>query len=187
VGADPAVEESSFPGSVNLIPSPSQTAIINVIRARADFNANDIYLVYVTRMFAEPIPAPSATAILAASGAGGEAFPDSWTAAGSVARSFAFLGVNTTNPLAEAHEMTHITTNLRNSAGGHFHLQAAVGTGPGNIDGRNLMQRFVLINNGNTADSKRLWDEDFTNAGIAPATIPAQIAAIRGSRFVRPL
>jgi hypothetical protein len=138
-------------------------------------------------MFAEPIPAPSATADLAGSGAGGEAFPDSWTAAGSVARSFAFLGVNTTNPLAEAHEMTHITTNLRNSAGGHFHLQAAVGSGPGHIDGRNLMQRFVLINNGNTADSKRLWDEDFTNAGIAPATIPAQIAAIRGSRFVRPL
>jgi hypothetical protein len=187
VGADPAVEDSSFPGSVNLIPSASETDIINVIRARADFDANDIYLVYVTRLFRNPIPAPGPAAVLQASLAGGEAFPDTWTAAGSVARSFAFLGVRTTNALAEAHEMTHLTTNLRNSAGGHFHLQANVATGPGNIDGRNLMQRFALIQNGNTADSKRLWDEDFTNAGIAPPTIPAQIRAIRGSRFVRPL
>jgi hypothetical protein len=186
VGADPAAEESSFPAA-NLIPSPSQVDIINVIRARADFDANDIYLVYVTRLFQNPIPAPSPTAILQASGAGGEAFPDAWTAAGSVARSFAFLGVRTTNSLAEAHEMTHITTDLRNDAGGHFHLQANVNTGPGNIDGRNLMQRFVLIQNGNTADSKRLWDEDFTNANLSPSTIPAQISAIRGSRFIRPL
>jgi hypothetical protein len=141
----------------------------------------------VTRLFQNPIPAPSPTAQLQASGAGGEAFPDSFTAAGSPARSFAFLGVATTNSLAEAHEMTHITTNLRNSAGGHFHLQADVDTGPGNIDGRNLMQRFALIQNGNTADSKRLWDEDFTNNDLSPATIPAQIGAIRGSRFVRPL
>jgi hypothetical protein len=186
VGADPAVEESSFPANF-LIPSPSQVDIINVIRARADFNDNDVYLVYVTRMFQNPIPAPGPAAVLQASGAGGEAFPDTWTTAGSVARSFAFLGVRTTNSLAEAHEMTHITTDLRNDAGGHFHLQANVNTGPGNIDGRNLMQRFVLIQNGNTADSKRLWDEDFTNAGLSPSTIPAQISAIRGSRFIRPL
>jgi len=187
VGADPAVEDSSFPGGINLVPSPSQTDVIRIIRARPDFDANDIYLVYVTRLFQNPIPAPSLTAVLAASGAGGEALPDSWTAAGSVARSFAFLGVRTTNPLAEAHEMTHLTTNLRNDAGGHFHLGATVNTGPGNIDGRNLMQRFVLINNGNTADSRRLWDENFTNAALTPSTIPAQISAIRNSRFTRPL
>jgi hypothetical protein len=186
LGADPAVEDSDFPGA-NLVPSASELDIIHVIRARSDFNANDVYLVYVSRLFKNPVPAPSATALLEASGAGGEAFPDSFTAAGSPARSFAFLGVNTTNALAEAHEMTHITTNLRNSAGGHFHLQADVDTGPGNIDGRNLMQRFALIQNGNTADSKRLWDEDFTNNDLSPKTIPAQITAIRGSRFVRPL
>ena len=186
-GADPAAEESSFPGNVNLVPSPSQTDVINIIRARPDFNDNDVYLVYVTRLFRSPIPAPSATAVLQAAGAGGEAFPDTWTAAGSVARSFAFLGVRTTNPLAEAHEMTHLTTDLRNSAGGHYHLQANVNTGPGNIDGRNLMQRFALIQNGNTADSRRLWDEDITNAALSPSTIPAQITAIRASRFMRPL
>lgn len=186
VGADPAVESSLFPRG-NLIPSPTELDIINVVRARADFDANDIYLVYVTRLFDEPIPRPGPRAVLKAARAGGEAFPDAWTESDSPARSFAFLGVRTTNALAEAHEMTHITTNLRNNAGGHFHLQADVNAGPGNIDGRNLMQRFALIQNGNTADSRRLWDEDVTNEDLSPKTIPAQIRAIRGSRFIRPL
>jgi hypothetical protein len=120
-------------------------------------------------------------------GPGGIAFPDSFTAAGSSARGFVFIGVNTVNQLADPHEMTHVTTNLRNSAGGHFHLGATVNTGPGNIDGRNLMQRFVLLSTGNVSDSKRLWDEDFTNNNVNPATLPAQVSAIRSSRFVRPL
>jgi len=187
IGADPAVEEPSFPGG-NLAPSTSQTEIINVIRARPDFDSNDIYLVYATKVFANPVPPPpGGPGNLLALGPGGIAFPDSFTAAGSIARSFAFIGVQTVNQFADPHEMTHVTTNLRNSAGGHFHLGANVNAGPGNIDGRNLMQRFVLIANGNVSDSKRLWDEDFTNNNLNPATIPAQIKAIRASRFVRPL
>ncbi len=186
IGADPAVESPSFAG--NLVPSASQSAIINVIRTRADFDANDIYLVYVTKIFANPLPLPpGGPGALLSLGSGGIAFPDSFTTAGSIARSFAFIGVQTVNQFADPHEMTHVTTNLRNSAGGHFHLAASVNTGPGNIDGRNLMQRFSLIANGNSADSKRLWDEQFTNNNLTPAQIPAQITAIRASRFVRPL
>jgi hypothetical protein len=49
------------------------------------------------------------------------------------------------------------------------------------------MQRFSLIANGNPADSKRLWDRNFTNVNVTPATLPPQITAIRGSRYVRPL
>jgi hypothetical protein len=143
--------------------------------------------VYVTKIFNDPVPPPpGGPGKLLQPGPGGIAFPDSFTAAGSIARSFVFIGVQTVNALADPHEMTHVTTNLRNSAGGHFHLQANVNSGPGNIDGRNLMQRFALISNGNTSDSKRLWDEDFTNANLTPAKIPAQISAIRASRFVRP-
>jgi hypothetical protein len=184
IGANPAVEGAGFT-SGNLVPSTSQTDIINLIRARPDFDGNDIYIVYITKIFNNPIPPPSATAVLAG-GPGGISFPDSWTPANAIARSFVFVGLQTVNQWADPHEMTHVTTNLRNSAGGHFHLQATVGAGPGNIDGRNLMQRFFLIGNGNTADSKRLWDEDFTNNALTPAKIPAQISAIRASRFVRP-
>jgi hypothetical protein len=97
------------------------------------------------------------------------------------------VGVTTVNVLADVHEMTHITTNLRNSAGGHFHLQANVATGPGVLDGKNLMQRFALISTGAISDSKRLWDRAFTNAGISPSAIPAQITAIRASRFAKAL
>ena len=186
IGADPAVESAGFP-SGNLVPSTSQSAIINLIRARPDFDQNDLYLVYVTKIFNDPVPPPpGGPGKLLQPGPGGIAFPDSFTAAGSIARSFVFIGLQTVNALADPHEMTHVTTNLRNSAGGHFHLQANVNSGPGNIDGRNLMQRFALISNGNTSDSKRLWDEDFTNANLTPAKIPAQISAIRASRFVRP-
>jgi hypothetical protein len=187
IGADPAVESPSSSGG-NLVPSASQLAIINVIRARRDFDANDIYLVYVTKIFANPVPPPpGGPGALLTLGSGGVAFPDSFTAANSPARSFAFLGIQTVNQFADPHEMTHVTTNLRNSAGGHFHLEATVNTGPGNIDGRNLMHRFPLIANSNTANSKRLWDEDFTNNNLSPAKIPAQITAIRASRFVRKL
>jgi hypothetical protein len=185
ISADPAVESAGFPAG-NLAPSTSQIDIINVIRNQPGFDANDIYIVYINKIFDNPVPAPSPTAVLTL-GPGGISFPDSFTAAGSIARSFVFVGVQTVNQFADPHEMTHVTTNLRNSAGGHFHLGVNVNTGPGNIDGRNLMQRFVLIANGNTADSKRLWDEDFNNNNLSPAKIPAQISAIRASRFVRPI
>jgi hypothetical protein len=183
IGADPSVEAYSFSGN-NLVPSPSQTDVINVVRGQAGFGANDIYIVYVNKIFNTPLPAAGAAGLTV--GPGGTSFPDAWVAANSIARSFVFVGVQTVNQFADPHEMTHMTTNLRNSAGGHFHLGATVNTGPGNIDGRNLMQRFALIANGNTADSKRLWDEDFTNNNITPAKLPTQIAAVRASRFVRP-
>ena len=188
IAADPAVESAAFTGG-NLVPSASQTAIINVVRGLSSFDPNDLYVVYVSRIYANPVPAPPAAlpGPQLQIGPGGISFPDSFTAAGSIARSFTFVGVTTVNVLADAHEMTHVTTDLRNSAGGHFHLQATVGAGPGVIDGKNLMQRFVLISTGAVSDSKRLWDEPFTNAGITPSAIPAQVTAIRGSRFIKPL
>jgi len=185
IGADPSVESSAFPAG-NLVPSASETDILNVVRALADFSPDDIYIVYVNNLFDNPVPHPSPHVQLRLDG-GGEAFPDSWTAAGSIARSFAFIGVQTVNQFADPHEATHIATNLRNSAGGHFDLGPDAATAPGNIDGRNLMQRFSLIANGNPADSKRLWDRNFTNVNVTPATLPPQITAIRGSRYVRPL
>ena len=138
----------------------------------------------MNKIWARPLPA--ATGQLAI-GPGGTSFPDSFTAAGEKARSFVFVGLQTVNVMADPHEVTHVTTNLRNDAGGHFHLAATVDAGPGNIDGRNLMQRHALIFNSDPKDSKRLWDEDFTNANLSPSTIPAQITAIRKSRFARPL
>lgn len=187
IAVDPAVETSGFV-SGNLVPSATQSDIINLIRARADFDANDLYIVYVDRIYATPLPTPpAATGPQLQIGPGGTSFPDSFTAAGSIARSFTFVGVNTVNVLADVHEMTHVTTNLRNSAGGHFHLQATVAAGPGLVDGKNLMQRFALISTGAVTDSKRLWDESFSNAGITPAAIPAQVSAIRASRFIKPL
>jgi hypothetical protein len=187
IGADPSVETSAFLNN-NLVPSANQSSIIKLIRARPDFNANDVYLVYVNKIWKNPIPAaPGGPGKLLALGPGGTSFPDSFSAAGSLGRSFAFVGLQVTNFMADAHEMTHITTNLRNSAGGHFHLAVNIDDPPGNIDGRNLMQRHVLIANGNISDSKRLWDENFTNSNISPAVIPPQISAIRASRFVSPL
>lgn len=186
IGADPSVETTAFQSN-NLVPSASQSSIINLIRARPDFDQNHIYVVYVNKIWANPIPpSPGGPGHLLSIGPGGISFPDSFSAANSIARSFVFVGLQTVNQFADPHEVTHVTTNLRNSAGGHFHLGANVNVGPGNIDGRNLMQRFALIANGNTSDSKRLWDENFTNNNLVPAVIPAQISAIRASRFVVP-
>lgn len=179
---DPSVEGFSFPGGVNLIPSASQTDIINRVRAQPSFAANDIYIVCVARVYSTVPPPPGPGLVTG----GGEAFPDSWTAPGSIARGFGFVGVRATNVLAEVHEATHITTDLRNAAGGHFDLGASNAAAPGPLEGKNLMHRFVLIANGTISDSKRLWNTSFTNTHRTPnMIIPAQIDAIRGSRFVR--
>ncbi len=80
--------------------------------------------------------------------------------------------------------MTHITTNLKNDAGGHFHLGLKA-SGSGNFDFKNVMCKSVSANPNGVGGAKRLWDENFTNANISPSTLPAQITAIRASRFVR--
>jgi hypothetical protein len=50
------------------------------------------------------------------------------------------------------------------------------------------MHRFFLTNTGGVSDPKRLWNEQFTNSNRSPAmVVPAQIDAIRGSRFIRNL
>jgi hypothetical protein len=185
--ADPSVTGFSMTGG-NLQPSASMTAIINAVRALPGFQANDLYLVYVRYIYSNPVPVPGSGTNLSLD-AGGEAFPDSWTGAGSTARGFAFVAVSGgITEFADPHEATHITTNLRNSAGGHFHLGAAGATAPGSIDGRNLMHRFYLPNNLRVRNPKRLWNRAFNNASYSPAmTIPAQVDAIRSSRFVQNL
>jgi hypothetical protein len=181
IAVDPSVQGFSFPGGTNLVPSATQTAIINAARALPAFAANDIYVVCVARVYST-VPPPPGPGLVSG---GGEAFPDSWTAAGSTARGFSFVGVSATNVLAEVHEVTHITTNLRNVAGGHFDLGAATATTPGPIDGKNLMHRFALIFANAISDSRRLWNTSFTNTNRTPnLVIPAQIDAIRASRFV---
>ncbi len=113
---------------------------------------------------------------------------DSILAAGSFARGFGFVGVASgITEYAEVHEATHITTNLSNATGGHFDLGLDGATAVGNIDGKNLMNRFFLPNNKGVSNPKRLWNTIFTNTHYSPALVlPAQIDAIRASRFVHP-
>jgi outer membrane protein OmpA-like peptidoglycan-associated protein len=185
---DPAVPGFTFNAANLLVPSAPQSDIINVVRARPGFNANHIYIVYVARVFSQiptPIPPPPGPGLRLG---GGEAFVDSFTPAGSIARGFGFVGVRAVGVLADVHEATHLTTNLRNAAGGHFDLGLpSPAPGPGNIDGKNLMQRHVLIQATGVANSKRLWNAVIRNNNYAPPLDnPAQIDAIRASRFVRP-
>lgn len=176
VAADPGAEGFGFPGGVNLIPSVQQNDLINAVRARADFNINDLYIVFVNRLYNPITPANPNLA----TGNRGESFPDSWVAAGATSRSFTFVGVmNAPTDYTEAHEITHNTTNLRNSVGGHFDLAA------GDLrDNRNLMRNGTVDGTG-ILDTRRLWDTDFANPAIAPAALPRQINAIRTSRFIR--
>jgi hypothetical protein len=182
IAQDPSVEGFSLPGS-NLIPSASQTAIISAVRAQASFNANDIYIVCVARVYNAPVPAPPGPGLVSG---GGEAFPDSWTSGTSRARGFGFVGVASgITEFADVHEATHITTNLRNVAGGHFDLGSASAVTPGPIDGKDLMNRFFLGNGSGVSNPKRLWDDSFTNNNrTPPIVIPPQIDGIRSSRFV---
>ena len=179
----------------NLVASTSQSDIITEVRNLPSpvFDENDIYIVLINRILSAPLPAPPVVvppnpvpAVVFIDG-GGEAFPDSFTATGSTARGFAFVSVLNTNILAEVHEATHLTTNLTSASGGHYDLGLPPpALGPGNIDGKNLMQRHVLISNGNVSDSKRLWNTEVTNPNYNPAlVIPVQIDEIRDNlRFI---
>lgn len=183
LAADPSVEGVSVVGG-RIAPSASMTDLINVVRALPSFNANEIYIVSVARIFQAPIPAPPGPLI---SGAGGQAFADAFTVAGSVALGFAFVAVSGgVTEYADVHEATHITTDLPgNVAGGHFDLGAAGAAAPGNIDSKNLMHRFFLTNALGISNPRRLWDDVFRNTNQVPNLfIPPQVAAIRRSRFV---
>ena len=175
VADDPGVEGFRLQGGV-LVASASQQDLINAVRALPTFNINDIYIIFVNRIY-RPITVANPNL---ATGSRGQSFPDSWLAAGSNLRSFTFVGLmNNPTEYTEVHEMTHITTNLRNSVGGHFDLPA------GDLrDDRNLMRNGTRDGLG-VLDTKRLWDTQFNNPAIAPAVIPRQINTIRGSRFIR--
>lgn len=169
---DPAIEGFTLPG-IDLVPSASQLAIITAVRARPGHVENDQYLVFVEQIYQAPVPAPPGALV---QGSRGESFPDSWVAAGSTARGFTFVrmrgGVTATT---DTHELTHMTTNLRNSAGGHFDIGDP-------RDTRNLMHNGTIDNA--VLGTKRLWDTAFNNAAINPSAIPRQINTIRNRRFV---
>ena len=181
---DPAVEGFAFaPGTVNLAPSATQRDLIQAVRALPTFDQNDVWVVCVSLVYNAAIPAPPGPGLVPG---GGQAFPDSWTAPGDIARSFAFVGdTSGVTEFGYPHEVTHITTNLRNDAGGHYDLGPAAGVAPTNIDGKNLMHRFFLPNNLGILGPKRLWNENATNTAQG-FVLPPQIDAIRGSRFIRP-
>jgi len=185
---DPAVEGFSFVGSV-LTPSASQLALINAVRALPSFTANDVYIIYVDRILDSPLTRPLTSKTL------GQAFPDAFVAAASPARSFVFVGVNGATINTDIHEVTHVTTDLRNAAGGHFYYGIIGPAGPGqftigNVDAKNLMFPIALSGLG-VSDPKRLWDipnpnNTFVNNNVVPPmVIPSQVQAIRNSRFRR--
>ena len=175
VAADPGVEGFTLPVNV-LVASPSQQDLINAVRTLPTFDINDIYIIFVNRIY-QPITVANPNL---STGSRGESFPDSWLPAGSSLRSFSFVGVmNNPTKYTEVHEMSHLTTNLRNSAGGHFDLAA------GDLrDDRNLMRNGTRDGLG-VLDTKRLWDTQFNNPALVPTLIPRQIETIRKSRFIR--
>ncbi|MBW4710439.1 peptidoglycan-binding protein [Roseobacter sp. YSTF-M11] len=181
IAVDPAVEGFTLPGA-NLAASPSQNDLIDAVRALPTFDANDIYIVFVARIYAPPIPAPAtppAGGLVA--GSRGQSFPDAWVAAGATSAGFTFVGVRGgVTDFTEVHEVTHVTTDLRNSVGGHLDLPAA------NVTDRSNLMHNGTIDTAGVASTKRLWNTNFNNPGIAPPLIPAQIDAIRASRYVRP-
>src|SRR5258706_6454299 len=92
---DPAVPESRFDAANNLQPTTEEADIIKAVRnlVTPSFDANDIYLVCVARLYSNfpvAIVAPPGPGLLR--GPGGEGFTDTFTAAGSTARGFGFVG-----------------------------------------------------------------------------------------------
>ncbi|MFH1748264.1 MAG: peptidoglycan-binding protein [Planctomycetota bacterium] len=175
VAADPSVEEFRIVGG-DLVPSASERDIMNAVRALPGYQANDIYIIYVQHIYATLTPGAALN-----SAGGGESFPDSWSSVASGARGFGVVALASgVIELADVHEATHLTTNLRNNAGGHYNVG---GGAPGPIEGRNLMHRYYLDNTQGVRNPKRLWNERATDPSDA-TIIPAQIDAIRASRFV---
>ncbi|WP_211225497.1 peptidoglycan-binding protein [Amycolatopsis nigrescens] len=184
LGANPSVEVSGTSGSKR-VASASEASVVSVARPLFPSGQDDIFLVMVSRIV--KLPDPGKPHILTEF-AGGEAHTDAIFAAGGANLGFGFLGAESTiTAFADPHEMTHLTTNLSNAAAGHFDLGAVGAAAPGPIDGRNLMNRFPLLAGAGTSNPKRLWDQNFTNTARVPNfVIPAQVTAIRGSRFVKP-
>jgi GT2 family glycosyltransferase len=181
LASDPSVEGVAFT-SGSLVPSASQNAVFTAVQAAVGIVPNDLYAVYVSRIYDTPLPGPGGHL---SQQAGGEAFPDAFTPAGP-ARGFAFIAIASgVTRFADPHELTHNTTNLRTAADGHFNLSAPGAASPTPIEARNLMNRFFLPDGTGVANPKRLWDDAFTNNHFTPpVTIPAQLSAIRNSRFV---
>ena len=190
LAVDPVVERNSFVGGV-LTGSQSQLDLINFVRTSGvvAFDPNDLYIIYVGQIVDTPLTTPLTSGVL------GQSFPDSFTNAASVERSFVFVGVRGATINTDIHEVTHMTTNLRNPAGGHFYY-GVVAPPPnrftiGNVDAKDLMFPIALSGRG-TSDPKRLWDianpnNPMVNPNFAPdpTAIPSQTQAISGSRFSR--
>ncbi len=175
LAVDPSVEGFSL--QANLVASPSQQALVNAVRALPGFSLNQAYIIIVQRIYRTPLPAPPGPGLGIA--ARGQSFPDSWLPAGSDLRSFTFAGpLSGPTDYTETHEATHLTTDLRNTAGGHFDIGDP-------RDTRNLMHSGTVDGLG-VLDTKRLWNTAFNNPAINPAAIPAQVDTIRASRWVRP-
>lgn len=175
IAIDPSVEGRTFSGGIST-PSASEIDIMNKVRARLDYNTNDIYIVCVAHIFQNPVPPPPGSL---RNCCGGHAFADIFTNPGSPNRGFAFVAINSgITEYADVHEASHITTNF-----GHFDLQPTSAGAPGNIDGKNLMHRFLLRNNLGVSNPKRLWNRNFNNTHTSHI-IPAQINRIRASRYV---
>lgn len=183
LAVNPSVETFAFAGG-NLTPSTSMADIITAVRARPGFDANDLNVVMVAQIYErQAVPGPLVNL------SNGESFPDSFTAAGATSRGFVVVGLQTqANRLTTGHEVTHVTTDLRNAAGGHFYLGANVQprqNGP--IDTKNLMFPVGSPDTNGVLNRKRLWDTAFVNNNFAPPMpMPPQVTDIVGSRFTRP-
>lgn len=185
---DPSVEGPTQDAAGNMVPGTAMTALTTLIRARPGFDENDIHLVYVAFIYNVPLPAaPLPAGVGLGTRLGGQAFADAFTTAASGGRSFGFVAARSgITRFVEAHEATHMTTNLAAAvAGGHFSLQPGGAPAAGPIDGKNLMINFPLADTASSSDNKRLWDRVFTNTHLS-LSIPAQFTEIRRHRFIRP-
>lgn len=171
-----------MPNMPVVTPSQSERDLIAVVRNRPGYNNNHIYVLFVNALY-EPPGAPGGAL---SEGAGGEAFPDSQADTRYTnARGFAFIALNGVTDLATVHEITHITTDVNNIADGHYDLGPANAIAPEGKARRNLMHRFVLAQNNNHEDPKRLWDNDEQNNLWNPGFVNrSQVSIIRNSRFV---
>lgn len=190
-GGDPSVEVSTQgganPAQPQFDPSPTELALAGTVRGLPGYQANDVYVVFVWNLYSTPLPPPNVGNALDIE-TGGEAFTDAQTAtlpaAGQQARGIAFVAVDHVTRYAAVHEATHLTTDFNNEADGHYDLGDG-NAGPGPIDGKNLMHRFVLVDNAAEANPKRLWDTpSAANTWANPFINGAQITAILASRFV---
>lgn len=185
---DPSVEGPTQDAAGNMVPGTAMTALTAAIRALPGFDPNDIHLVYVAFIYNVPLPTPPLPpGVGLGTRLGGQAFADAFTTAASGGRSFGFVAVRSgITRFVEAHEATHMTTNLGAAiAGGHFSLQPGGALAAGPIDGKNLMINFPLADTSSSRDNKRLWDRVFVNTAQG-FSIPAQFTEIRRHRFIRP-